>query len=214
MRTSTGVRPRRRTRRTRRSGAAALLAGLAVLGAAGPAGAHGDTIAFAVSTLADGHLTAVATWENDHDPVTDKVAGTLSALAADGRSVGPWPLVAVADRPGTYTTALQLPPGHWKVTVESGFPALGRSEAELDVTAVPGTAPSGSAGPRTSVGPSTAEPSATVASAVPSAAAPSTAAAGPAGQGSALPVVLGVVAVVLAAAAGAVLVVRRRRAAR
>ncbi|GJF27648.1 hypothetical protein KNE206_03480 [Kitasatospora sp. NE20-6] len=210
MRTSTSVRPRRRTRRL---GAAALLAGLAVLGAAGPAGAHGDTIAFAVSTLADGHLTAVATWENDHDPVTDKVAGTLSAVAADGRSVGPWPLVAVADRPGTYTTALQLPPGHWKVTVESGFPALGRSEAELDVTAVPGTAPSGSAGPPASAGPSTAEPTAGP-SAAPSAAAPSASAsaADPAGQGSGLPVVLAVAAVVLAAAAGAVLVVRRRAA--
>ncbi|PBC76246.1 hypothetical protein BX265_0952 [Streptomyces sp. TLI_235] len=182
--------------------AATALTGLTVLGTAHSAAAHGDTIAFTVSSLADGHLTAVATWENDHDPVDEKVAGTLSATAQDGRAVGPWPLVAVSDKPGTYTTARQLPPGHWKVVVESGFPALGRGEAEFDVTAVPGTAPS--SGPVAPVGtPSadaSAEPVRTTEATADSDSAWTWAVAG---------------AVVLAAAAAAgTLLLRRRRAAR
>ncbi|MCP2312681.1 hypothetical protein [Kitasatospora paracochleata] len=125
-----------------RLAAALVLSVLAVPALATPAGAHGDTIHFTVTALIDGHTKAQATWENDGDPVEEKVAATLSAVATDGRTVGPWPLVAVDAAKGGYTTALALPPGTWKVTVESGFPALGRGEAELTVTAVPGTAPS------------------------------------------------------------------------
>lgn len=171
--------------------AAGPLAALVLLSAAPPAAAHGDTIAFTVTALADGHLTALATWENDRDPVTDRVAGTLGATAADGRTVGPWPLVVLADPPGAYTTALQLPPGHWKVVVESGFPALGRGEAELDVTAVPGTAP------RTPV------PTPT----------PAVAAAEPDGGSPAAAVVV-TAGAVLAALTAVALVLRRRRPAR
>ncbi|WP_030275977.1 hypothetical protein [Streptomyces sp. NRRL B-24484] len=192
--------------RLRTLATAAALTGLTVLGTAQPAGAHGDTIAFTVSSLVDGHLTAVATWENDHDPVDEKIAGTLSATDRDGRAVGPWQLVAVAGKPGTYTTARQLPPGHWKVVVESGFPALGRGEAEIDVTAVPGTAPS--SGPVAPVGTAPA----------PSAPAPS-ASAGPirstsaaAEADSAWTWMAVVVAVLAVTAAGGALLLRRRRA--
>ncbi|MFD9127270.1 hypothetical protein [Kitasatospora sp. NPDC059571] len=143
--------------RQRTLAAAVLLTGLTVLGTAGPAAAHGDTIAFAVTSRIDGHLRAVATWENDHDPVTETIAATLSATADDGRTVGPWPLVPVPGEQSTLTTTTPLPPGHWKVTVESGFPALGRAQADLTVTAVPGTAPS--AGPTApSAAPSTRAP--------------------------------------------------------
>ncbi|WP_371496140.1 hypothetical protein OG871_10255 [Kitasatospora sp. NBC_00374] len=128
--------------RIRTLAAAAVLAGAALVGGAGQAGAHGDTIVFKVTALGDGHTRAAALWANDNDPVTEKVAATLSAVADDGRSVGPWKLEPVADAPGTFTTALALPPGHWAVTVESGFPALGRGQADLTVTAVPGTSPS------------------------------------------------------------------------
>ncbi|WP_331772895.1 hypothetical protein OG948_56575 (plasmid) [Embleya sp. NBC_00888] len=131
--------------RIRTFAAATSLAAATLLGGTGQAGAHGDTIVFTITELGDGHTRAAATWANDHDPVTDKVAGTLSATADDGRTIGPWKLEPVADTPGTFTTRLALPPGHWAVTVESGFPALGRGQADLTVTAVPGTEPSRSA---------------------------------------------------------------------
>ncbi|MEV7177601.1 hypothetical protein [Kitasatospora sp. NPDC093679] len=187
--------------RLRTLATAAALTGLTVLGTAQPAGAHGDTIAFTVSSLVDGHLTAVATWENDHDPVDEKIAGTLSATAQDGRAVGPWQLVAVAGKPGTYTTARQLPPGHWKVVVESGFPALGRGEAEVDVTAVPGTAPS--SGPVAPVGTAPA-PSAS--------AEPIRSTSAAAEADSAWTWMAVVVAVLAAAAAAGAVLLRRRRA--
>ncbi|MDI2129451.1 hypothetical protein [Yinghuangia seranimata] len=128
--------------RIRTFAAAAALAAAVLLGGAGQAGAHGDTIVFTITELGDGHTRVAATWANDHDPVTEKVAGTLSATADDGRTVGPWKLEPVAGTPGTFTTRLALPPGHWAVVVESGFPALGRGQADLTVTAVPGTEPS------------------------------------------------------------------------
>ncbi|MDH6124808.1 hypothetical protein [Kitasatospora sp. GP82] len=113
-----------------------LLCGALLLGGARPAAAHGDSIRLQVTGRADGHPVVVASWENDGDPVTEPVAGTLSALAADGRSVGPWRLVAVPGAEATYTTGEALPAGSWKVTVESGFPALGRAEASLSVAVV------------------------------------------------------------------------------
>ncbi|MER8184705.1 hypothetical protein [Kitasatospora sp. NPDC094015] len=198
--------------RIRTLAAAALLTGAALLGGAGPAAAHGDTIVFKITTLGDGHTRAAATWANDNDPVTDRVAATLSAVAEDGRSVGPWKLEPVAGTPGTFTTGLALPPGHWAVTVESGFPALGRGTADLMVTAVPGTAPSagavvppvtpGQGGPATGAG--SAAPSGT---GVPAAQA--------ADQAPATNWVLALAAVAVAVAAVAVasFLLRRRRAA-
>nr|BEK70377.1 hypothetical protein KPHV_76040 [Kitasatospora purpeofusca] len=146
--------------RTRQSLAALALAGAVVLApAAVPAAAHGDTVHLEVSGQDGGHVTTVATWENDRDPVTEQFAGTLSATSADGRAAGPWRLVAVPGRPGTYTTREFLPAGHWRIVVDCAFPSLGHGERELDVeTAVisdptlptptgPGTAGPGTTGP-------------------------------------------------------------------
>ncbi|MFJ4093834.1 hypothetical protein ACIPYS_19840 [Kitasatospora sp. NPDC089913] len=151
--------------RTRQSLAALALAGAVVLApAAVPAAAHGDTVHLEVSGQDGGHVTTVATWENDHDPVTEQFAGTLSATSADGRAAGPWRLVAVPGRPGTYTTREFLPAGHWRIVVDCAFPSLGHGERELDVeTAVisdptlPTPTGPGTAGPGT-VGPGTAGP--------------------------------------------------------
>ncbi|MFF2041401.1 hypothetical protein ACFVVX_13295 [Kitasatospora sp. NPDC058170] len=111
------------------------LAGAAVLAPAVPAAAHGDTVHLDVTGQDSGHITTVATWENDHDPVTEEFAGTLAATSADGRSAGPWRLVAVPGRPGAYTTREILPAGHWRITVDCAFPSLGHGERELDVDA-------------------------------------------------------------------------------
>ncbi|SOB79168.1 hypothetical protein [Streptomyces sp. 1331.2] len=121
--------------RTRPLLAVLALATAAVLPAAVPAAAHGDSVHLDVTGQQNGHVSTVATWENDHDPVTEDFAGTLSATAADGRAVGPWRLVAVPGHAGTYTTREILPAGHWRVTVDCAFPSLGHTERELDVDA-------------------------------------------------------------------------------
>ncbi|WFB10665.1 hypothetical protein LRS74_29250 [Streptomyces sp. LX-29] len=131
-------RPRLAPTAARGAGAVLLtaFAALLALGPAGPAAAHGDTIHFEVETAAsDGHVEAVATWENDNDPVTDAIAGTLSAVDVNGRSLGPWKLVPVPGEEARYTTRQELPPGRWTVTVNCGFPDLGRGEATVDVPA-------------------------------------------------------------------------------
>ncbi|MEU7092906.1 hypothetical protein [Kitasatospora aureofaciens] len=122
--------------RTRPLLAPLVLAAAAVLPAAAPAAAHGDTVHLDVDGQQNGRVRAVATWENDQDPVTEDFAGTLSATAADGRTIGPWRLVPVPGQPGTYTTRELLPAGHWKVAVDCAFPSLGHGERELDVEAV------------------------------------------------------------------------------
>ncbi|MFJ2863452.1 hypothetical protein [Kitasatospora sp. NPDC087314] len=121
--------------RTRPLVAALALAGATVLPAAAPAAAQGDTVHLDVSGQRNGHVSTVATWENDHDPVTGEFVGTLAAASSDGRTVGPWRLVAVPGEAGTYTTREMLPAGHWRVTVDCAFPSPGHGEREFDVEA-------------------------------------------------------------------------------
>ncbi|MFD4661528.1 hypothetical protein ACFWP2_38635 [Kitasatospora sp. NPDC058444] len=148
--------------RTRPLLAACALAAAAILPTAAPAGAHGDSVHLDVTGQQNGHVSTVATWENDHDPVTDEFAGTLSATAADGRAVGPWRLVGVPGRPGTYTTREILPAGHWQVTVDCAFPSLGHAQRELDVAdaVIDDPVPAGTAAASPPAGvPSAASPS-------------------------------------------------------
>ncbi|MFE6751615.1 hypothetical protein ACFVGM_37680 [Kitasatospora purpeofusca] len=183
--------------RTRQSLAALALAGAVVLApAAVPAAAHGDTVHLEVSGQDGGRVTTVATWENDRDPVTEQFAGTLSATSADGRAAGPWRLVSVPGRPGTYTTREFLPAGHWRIVVDCAFPSLGHGERELDVEAAvisdptlptptgPGAAGTGTAGTG-AVGTGTAGPSTTVATVRPTAPGASPAASAPGTTGAA-----------------------------
>ncbi|MFH8630768.1 hypothetical protein ACH4CC_12965 [Streptomyces lydicus] len=115
---------------------AVLASPLLVLVQAGQADAHGDSIQFTVTGQDTGHVRAKATYEDDHDPVDERISGMLTAVSADGRTRGPWRLVAVPGHAGTVTTQEVLPPGTWKVTVESGFPELGRGEGKIDVPVV------------------------------------------------------------------------------
>ncbi|MBP0449371.1 hypothetical protein J5Y04_07370 [Kitasatospora sp. RG8] len=140
------------------------LAGAAVLGpAALPAAAHGDNVLLDVTGQEGGHVTTVATFENDHEPVVEEFAGTLAATSADGRSAGPWRLVAVPGHPGSYTTREILPAGHWRITVDCAFPSLGHGEREMDVEAAAIVDPVLPTPPTTTSGPATPGPSTTTA---------------------------------------------------
>ncbi|MCX4755905.1 hypothetical protein [Kitasatospora purpeofusca] len=218
--------------RTRQSLAALALAGAVVLApAAVPAAAHGDTVRLEVSGQDGGHVTTVATWENDRDPVTEQFAGTLSATSADGRAAGPWRLVAVPGRPGTYTTREFLPAGHWRIVVDCAFPSLGHGERELDVEAAvisdptlptptgPGTSGPGTSGPGTS-GPGTTGPtvrptapgtSPATATAAPGTAAAATESADSDGSGLATWVAVGTAAVAVALVTAGLALRRRAR---
>ncbi|MFD4908742.1 hypothetical protein [Kitasatospora purpeofusca] len=216
--------------RTRQSLAALALAGAVVLApAAVPAAAHGDTVRLEVSGQDGGHVTTVATWENDRDPVTEQFAGTLSATSADGRAAGPWRLVAVPGRPGTYTTREFLPAGHWRIVVDCAFPSLGHGERELDVEAAvisdptlptptgPGTSGPGTTGPGTT-GPGTAwptvrptAPGTAPATAAPGPAAPATESADSDGSGLAARVAVGTAAVAVTLVTAGLALRRRAR---
>ncbi|MGW2275018.1 hypothetical protein [Streptomyces yangpuensis] len=100
--------------------------------------AHGDTLKVVVTGQRAGHVTTDITWENDGDAVDETVAATVNAVSVDGsRTMGPWRLVRdPAAAPAGWTTAEVLPPGTWKVSVEVGFPALGKGELEVGVPVV------------------------------------------------------------------------------
>ncbi|GHF67405.1 hypothetical protein GCM10010218_56110 [Streptomyces mashuensis] len=188
-------------RRTTTVTAAAVLAGLLVLGPATTARAHGDSIRLTVGVSA-GHPVTSATWENDGDPVDEDVAGTVTATATDGTTLGPWRFVKVPGKPGTFTTAEALPAGSWTITAQTAFPALGRAESRAEVTAASPAAPAArdAAGP--AAGPAAAP------SAAPRAAASSGGGTGPGA------VTLGVTAAALALAGGCAALWLRRRARR
>ncbi|WP_431045857.1 LPXTG cell wall anchor domain-containing protein [Streptomyces sp. P1-3] len=192
--------------RSLRHAPVAVLAALLVAGPAPSAVAHGDTIAFDIVTTqpADGHIRTVATWENDNDPVTESIAGTLSAVDVNGRSLGPWKLVPVDGAKATYTTRQVLPPGRWKVTVDCGFPDLGHGEATVDVPAA-GTKPTG-APTSAPADPPTDRPAAE-----PS---PKSADGHSSDTSSSAPIWAGVAAAAALAGGAAFLVARRRRAGR
>ncbi|WP_030844603.1 hypothetical protein [Streptomyces sp. NRRL F-4474] len=149
--------------------------------------AHGDTLKVVVTGQRAGHVTTDITWENDGDAVDETVAATVNAVSVDGtRTMGPWRLVRdPAAAPAGWTTAETLPPGSWKVTVEVGFPALGKGELEVGVPVVDpapttGAATTGAASTGATAGGTPAVPAPT-----PEAAAGSTAGSGSAAATSA-----------------------------
>ncbi|MFD0378181.1 hypothetical protein, partial [Streptomyces sp. NPDC127112] len=150
---------------------------LTVLGAAvaGPALAHGDTLNVVITGQRAGHVTADVTWENDGDAVEEAVAATVNAVSADGtRTEGPWKLVRDPGRAAGWTTTETLPAGTWTVTVEAGFPSLGRARKEVGVpvadpapTAGAPTSPSAPAAPGSSAPPAPSAPPASSPSSAP-----------------------------------------------
>ncbi|MFG2664972.1 hypothetical protein ACGFY6_12060 [Streptomyces sp. NPDC048387] len=193
---------------------------LTVLGAAlaGPAHAHGDTLNVVITGERAGHVTADVTWENDGDAVEEAVAATVNAVSADGaRTQGPWKLVRDPGRAAGWTTAETLPAGTWTVTVEAGFPSLGRASKEIGVPVTdPAPAPSGapsSAPPASPPSSAPPAPSASSASSAPpaSSASPAPEDPAPAGSGTGWWTAAGVAAIALLGAAGGILLRRARR---
>ncbi|MFJ3921874.1 hypothetical protein [Streptomyces sp. NPDC090022] len=157
-----------RIRNTAPAAAALAAASLALcLGASAPAYAHGDTLKVVVTGHRDGHVTTDVTWENDGDAVEERVAATVNAVSSDGaRTVGPWRLIRDSAGPKSWTTAETLPEGTWKVTVETGFPALGRGEREVTVDAAAAYGPAAAPDASTPAGASSpAQPRANIPSA-------------------------------------------------
>ncbi|MEU1673367.1 hypothetical protein ABZ752_15220 [Streptomyces roseifaciens] len=188
-------------------------AALLVLGTPGTAAAHGDTIHFAVGgEQQGGHVRTVATWENDGDPVDEHVAGTLTATGPDGRTAGPWQLVAAEGGKGAYTTRETLPEGTWKVVVHCGFPDLGHGEGTVTVAAGTAGAGQGPAPARSAAAtPGQSGPAGPVA-ARREAASPETEEASQASSASSRTgLVAGACAAVAVAAAAVVLLLRSRR---
>ncbi|MFE5627761.1 hypothetical protein ACFQ8S_37560 [Streptomyces virginiae] len=188
--------------------------------------AHGDTLKVVVTGQRTGHVTADITWENDGDAVDETVAATVNAVSVDGsRTMGPWRLVRdPAAAPAGWTTAEALPPGTWKVSVEVGFPALGKGELEVGVPVVDpapttgaGTTATGTTDSATGGTPAVSAPTPASASASGSgsasdaAPAPSGTQAASGGEGAAVWWTTAGVAATALAGAGVGLLLRRRR---
>ncbi|CAL9310762.1 hypothetical protein [Streptomyces sp. SudanB25_2051] len=142
-----------RVHRALRAAVPAALAGPALwLAAPIAAHAHGGGLAVDITGQSSGRVEATVTWAGDGDPVEERVAATVNAVSADGRALGPWPLVRAPGTPAGYTTDEALPPGRWQVTVEIGHPGLGRAQERLEVS--PGT-PASSPPPRPDGAPAT-----------------------------------------------------------
>ncbi|MEV4925863.1 hypothetical protein [Streptomyces roseoverticillatus] len=143
-------------RRSLTASVTVVLAGLLALGPATTAHAHGDSIRLTVTGVSAGHPMTTAVWENDGDPVDgkdEKVAGTVTATGTDGTTLGPWRLVPVPGKAGTFTTAEALPAGRWTIMAQTAFPALGRAEPHAaEVTAASPAGPT-AAPPRTPTSP-------------------------------------------------------------
>ncbi|QES46752.1 hypothetical protein DEJ50_01660 [Streptomyces venezuelae] len=191
-----------------------VLAGALALGVPAPAAAHGDTLKVVVTGHREGHVTTQVTWENDGDPVEGPVAATVNAVSGDGtRTAGPWKLVRDGGTGGAdgtaWSTAEALPAGQWKVTVEAGFPGLGRGERELTVTAPGPVAAPAAPAPAAPAAPASAAPSTPPAAPPPSE--PGRAAAQEADGGGSRWIAVAGVGVAALAGAGIGLWVRRSR---
>ncbi|MEU8385317.1 hypothetical protein [Streptosporangium sp. NPDC048865] len=135
-----------------RYAAAVLLAGLGLLlgaPAASAVSAVSDSpIALEVAGDGGRNVNVLFTWKKDGRPVTDIVAATLLAKAADGRTFGPIPLKSAPEGQNLYNASEPLPAGEWKVTVTATKPVEARKSATVkaqDIVLPATTAPASTA---------------------------------------------------------------------
>jgi hypothetical protein len=152
-----------------------------------PAQAHTGLV-LTVNDDGRGSVSVDVAWADGH-PVSEPMAGTLTAVSARGTQVGPAALTRLPDRP-TVVYDGTLKPGTWQVTVDLAVPGIGHCAAEVQVAA-------------------TARPGSTRCADTPP---PAAAAAGaePASGGGVSWPLLGVAAVIVLATSAAVVVGRRR----
>src|SRR3954471_9370179 len=87
-----------------------------------PAQAHAGLV-LTVNDDGRGSVSVDVRWADGH-PVTEPVAGTLTALSGAGAQVGPAALTRLPDQP-TVVYDGTLKPGTWQVTVDLALPGIG-----------------------------------------------------------------------------------------
>ncbi len=140
-----------------------LVAGAAVvavlLAVPAPAAAHAG-LTLVVNDDGRGSLSVDVTWADGH-PVTEPMAGTMIAVSATGRQVGPAPLTRLPGR-STLVHSGSLAAGTWQVTVDVALPGIGRCAAPVTVAGRGAAAKAGStrcaASPPPAAPPAAAEP--------------------------------------------------------
>ena len=95
-----------------------------------PAAAH-STLVLTVNDDGRGSVSVDVLWADGH-PVTDPLAGTLTAVSAAGAQVGPAALTRLPDQ-STVVYEGQLRPGRWTVTVDLASPGIGHCAAPVTV---------------------------------------------------------------------------------
>ncbi|MFG2332492.1 hypothetical protein ACGFMM_23045 [Streptomyces sp. NPDC048604] len=178
----------------------------------GTAHAHGGALDVEITGHDFGRVRTTVVWDDDNDPVDGRLAATVNAVSADGRTVGPWKLVRAGANAIGWTTAEALPPGRWKITVEAGYPALGRDQEELTVS--PGTPASPSVFTPTPGTPTATMPKAALPTTAPESTAPDARPEADTGTKLWPWATAAVAALVAATGTAAVLRARRRRTAR
>jgi hypothetical protein len=165
-----------------------LVSVLVQLGTGTGASAHTGLV-LTVNDDGHGSVAVDVLWADGH-PVTEPVAGTMTAFSARGAQVGPAALTRLPDRP-TVVYPGALPAGQWQVTVDLALPGIGHCEAPITVAAN-GTPHSKQCGTPSSAAPQAAQT------------------AEPAGNGSVLGLA-GAAAVIILATGAAIAISRRRR---
>lgn len=160
-----------------------------LLGTIAPAQAH-TSLVLTVNHDGRGSISVDVAWADGHQ-VTEPMAGTLTAISAQGTQVGPAALTRLPDRP-TVVYDGTLKPGTWQVTVDLALPGIGHCAVEVTVAAT------GTPGSMRCGGPTSA---------------PAVAETAPGGDGVPWPLFGAATAIVLATAA-AVVVARRRAVSR
>lgn len=132
-----------------RGGLLALMASaVTVFAEVTPAAAHTGLV-LTVSDDGRGGVAVDVAWADGH-PVTEPVAGILTAVSATGARVGPAPLTRLPDLPRVVYDG-RLAPGRWQVTVDVALPGVGHCAAPVTVvagaTAKPGSTRCGDAAP-------------------------------------------------------------------
>jgi hypothetical protein len=108
-----------------------------LLATATPAAAHG-TLVLTVNDDGHGSVSVDVLWSDGH-PVTDPLAGTLTAVSATGAQVGPAALTRLPDQSAVVYDGT-LKPGNWTVTVDLALPGIGHCAAPVTVAAKGATA--------------------------------------------------------------------------